>query len=129
HIERTKLLLFLIDLGDEDPVRTREILESELAQHSDALAARPRVYALNKADVPENRERFDAIAAQFDAPWLVSGATGEGIEALLEHLWTEVDRIRKAEESVEVQPELAEYAYEAPYTVERLDNGFRVEGK
>lgn len=129
HIERTKVLLFLIDLGDEDPGSTRDVLESELAQHSDVFAARPRVFALNKADIPENRARFDKLQSKFDSSWLISGATGEGVEPLLEHLWHVVDTLRRDEAAAPHDPELAEYAYEAPFTVERVEGGYRVDGK
>ncbi|MDZ4859545.1 MAG: GTPase ObgE [Candidatus Hydrogenedentes bacterium] len=129
HIERTKVLLFLIDLGDEDPAETLRVLESELAQHSAVFATRPHVFALNKADVPENRERFDEVAKSFDSPWLISGATHEGIDKLLEHLWSIVEKLRKDEENAPKIPEFAEYAYQAPYTVERVEGGFRIDGK
>ncbi|MCC6797096.1 MAG: GTPase ObgE [Candidatus Hydrogenedentes bacterium] len=129
HIERTKVLLFLIDLGDEDPAKTKKILESELAQYSDVFETRPRVYALNKADIPENQERFKKLKRRFKSPWLISGATGEGIDKLLEHLWQTVDQLRREEDAAPQGTELAEYAYEAPYTVERVEDGFRVDGK
>ncbi|HRK36642.1 MAG TPA: Obg family GTPase CgtA, partial [Candidatus Hydrogenedentes bacterium] len=129
HIERTKVLLFLIDLGDEDPAETLRVLEGELAQYSDVFETRPRVIALNKADVSENRERFEEVAKSFKSPWLISGVTGEGIPELLEHLWAIVDRLRKEEEGAPKEPEYAEYAYEAPYTVERVEGGYRIDGK
>lgn len=133
HIERTKVLLFLIDLGDEDPVNTRDILEDELARYSDAFADRPRVYALNKADVTENRERFPELHDAFDQPSLVSGATGEGVPELLERLWAEVEEARRREreeaEEAEEAPVDTEYTYEAPFTITREPAGFRIEGR
>ncbi len=129
HIERTRVLLFLIDLGDEEPLDTCGILEEELAQHSLAFADKPRIYVLNKADIPANRERFEVISREFDAPFLLSGATHEGVEPLLEHLWTLVERVRLEETltpDVEVE---REYIYEAPYEIERVPDGFRIEGK
>jgi GTPase len=128
HIERTKVLLFLIDLGDEDPVRTRDILENELAQHSAVFAERPRVYALNKADVPENRARFETIKSAFGTAHCISAATGEGVEALLEELWALVERLRREPEA-ELEAKEMEYTYEAPFTVERTPDGFRIEGR
>src|SRR5690606_13644978 len=79
HIERTKVLLFVIDLGDEDPLATYNLLDEELAQHSEVFATRPRFVALNKCDVTENRERFPEVAKQFERPYMISGATGEGM--------------------------------------------------
>jgi GTP-binding protein len=129
HIERTKLLLFLIDLGDEDPAHTCAILEEELDQHSEVFADRPRMYVLNKADVPENRERFEAVAAKLDKPLLLSGATKEGIDELLEAAWARVDQIRQEEAGVECTEPEREYAYEAPYTIKKTKASFRIEGK
>ncbi len=129
HIERTRVLLFLIDLGDADPVATRDVLEKELAQHSDLFARRTKIFALNKADVSENRARFDTVSHDFDRPWLISGATGEGIPELLEHLWAIVDRL-KAEEDIEETPQQeVEFVFEAPFQIARIHNGFEIEGK
>jgi len=127
HIERTKVLLFLIDLGDPDPAGTRDVLENELAQHSPVFAERPRVFALNKADIPENRERFETIKDQFPGAFLISAATGEGVSPLLERLWHTLGQVEEpaAEEPVAVR----EYTYEAPFTVERTPGGFRIEGR
>lgn len=128
HIERTKVLLFLIDLGDADPAQTRGLLEDELAQHSEVFLRRPRVYALNKADIPANRERFDEVAGQFDEPFLISAATGEGVQPLLERLWQIVDRL-KSEPEPELKIPEREYRYEPPYTIEEEADGFRVSGR
>jgi len=128
HIERTKVLLFMVDLGDEDPAHTRDLLEAELFQHSPVFATRPRVFALNKADIPENRERFETLTAQFDSPFLISAATGEGVRELLEHLWQTVDRVRHEEAEVPIVPEEHEIGYEPPFVVEREGEGFRVTG-
>lgn len=130
HIERTKVLLFLIDLGDEDPVKTRRTLESELKQYNEIFAERPRVYALNKADITENVARFKRLKKKFATAHLVSGATGEGVGEMLEHLWTEVERVRREEETGNVEEELpAEYVYEAPFQIMKGPTGFVIDGK
>jgi GTP-binding protein len=129
HIERTKVLLFLIDLGDPDPVKTRDILENELAKHSPAFVGRPRVFALNKADIPENRGRFDSLAEAFDHPFLTSAVTGEGVPPLLEHLWQMVDRLRRENVQTTIPLPEREYTRETPYTIEKTPQGFRIEGK
>ena len=129
HIERTKVLLFLIDLGDEDPVATRGMLAKELAGHSAVFATRPCVYALNKSDVTENRERAEELQRAFDPVHVISGVTGEGIPELLETLWQCVERVRKEEAGV-VEPVIEkEYVYEAPFQIHPAANGYRVEGK
>lgn len=130
HIERTRVLLLLIDLADPDPVATRDVLENELASFSDVFADRPRVVALNKADVPENRARYEEIAPELDQPFLISGATGEGVDDLLERLWQRVDAARREDAlgTAEEPPE-REYVFEAPYTIEPTADGYRVSGR
>lgn len=131
HIERTKVLLFLIDTGDPEPVKTLEVLEAELAAHSDVFVTRPRVFALNKADLPDNQERFEEMASQFTSqPHFISAATGAGIPAVLEELWTLVERVRKEEESgMVVEENERTYQFEAPFDVTREGAGFRCEGR
>ena len=82
--QQTKVLLFLIDAGDEDPAKTCVILEHELDEHSTELTKKPKFYALNKLDLPENQIRYDAIASSFENPFRISGVTGEGVPELLE---------------------------------------------
>jgi GTP-binding protein len=128
HIERTKVLLFLIDLGDGDPEETYRILEEELSRHSKVFLGRPRVVALNKADVTENRERYDELTAEFDEPFLISGVTGEGVPDLLEHLWQQVELVRNLPDETVVELPERSYVYEAPYTIEKVPGGFRIAG-
>jgi len=132
HIERTKVVLFVIDLGDEDPVATREVLEAELAQHSAAFLNRPRIYALNKADLPENRERFERLQGAFSNPFLISAVTGEGVAELLEGLWSTVERVRQAEaEGIDLTDAdgMAEIVYEAPFEITQQGRCFEVNGR
>ncbi len=128
HIERTRVLLFLIDLGDEDPRATRDVLERELAEHSPVFAGRPRIYALNKADVTENRERFEDLKGELAPVFLLSGATGEGVPEILEALWQQVDRMRREDAGEPAAPPEREYTYEAPFDIQARPNGYRVEG-
>jgi GTP-binding protein len=130
HIERTRVLLFLIDLSDPDPAATRDLLQNELAAYSEVLANRPRVFALNKADLPDNVVRYEEIQDQFELPHLISGATGEGIPQLLEDLWQLVDHIRKTENEIEPPPEPEKiYSYEPPFLITENEFGFTVDGK
>ena len=129
HIERTRLLLFIIDAGDEDPESTLRMLEAELEQYSPAFAGRPRLVAVNKIDLPENRARAMEFAEAHGGAHPVSAATGEGVAAVLERAWSVVDRLRREEESASENDEVAEYTYESPFTATREGGGFRVDGR
>ncbi len=132
HIERTRVLLFLVDLGDDDPLSTVAVLEQELNQHSPEFAKRPRLYAFNKADIPENSARFEALSATLlPGSHLISAATGQGTRPLMEALWKEVEAARHAEAELEkdmVIPQ-REYLFQAPFEIVRTPEGFRVTGE
>lgn len=130
HIERTRVLLFVIDLGDPDPEETLTILQKELAEHSDVFASRPFLIAFNKADITENRERYDTVRELFPDAMLISGATGEGLPELIEHLWQLVEAVRQAElrEEKPEEPE-REYTYEPPFNVVSEGDAYRVIGE
>lgn len=134
HIERTRVLVFLIDLGDEDPLETLQILENELEQYSPEFEARPRQYVFNKADIPENKERFEALADRVPKnAWLLSGASGWGVPPLLEALWKDVERAREKEADEAARedalPPEREYVFEPPFRIISEEGGFRVSGE
>ena len=95
HVERTRLLVHVLDLGPEislgeeaDAAANHATIEQELAAHDERLARLPRVLALSKADlVPEERARAAVVDWRRrlgpDVPVLAtSSATGAGIEQL-----------------------------------------------
>lgn len=92
HIERCRVLIHLIDIGGVDPVEAMRIVEEELEAYGAGLAEKPRLVALNKIDI-SGTELAGDYAAELKAAgaadvFPVSGATGEGIEALLDAVLT-----------------------------------------
>jgi GTP-binding protein len=140
HIERTRLLVHVVDLApvdDSDPRENYETVEAELRQHDARLAALPRILALSKADLvtPEHAEAAQAEWAErldFDVV-VTSAATGQGLEELAGAI------SRAVPEEIDVAPEereaLAEHRVYRPgsddgYRVERGDDRvFRVTGR
>ena len=91
HIERTRLHVQVVDVSDEaeDPCRALEVLEAEMAAHRRALLDVPRLVAANKIDLPHGRHlpRLEERCAARGIPFFpVSAATGEGLEALVQHM-------------------------------------------
>ena len=85
HIQRTRLLLHLVDMApfdaDEDPVRQVRAIGEELRKHDPALLEKPRWLVLNKADLlpeEERQARAEAIIEALDwkQPWFVVSALG-----------------------------------------------------
>ncbi len=88
HIERCRVLVHLIDIAGDDPVEAMRIVEDELVAYGAGLEDKPRLVALNKLDLADQElgEAFtqELIAAGADKVFAVSGATGAGIDALMD---------------------------------------------
>ncbi len=141
HVERTRLLVHVLDLAPldgSDPLENHAVIEHELAEHDPRLAALPRVLALSKADLVTPEEAEAAAEAWRgrleDVPVLVtSSATREGLDELAIEL---LRRVPVAEPvPLDAAGELAEYRVYRPaaareFEVERLGPGeFRVTGE
>jgi GTP-binding protein len=88
HIERCRVLIHLIDIAGTDPAEAMQVVEEELAAYGAGLDEKPRLIVLNKIDLADQelaaafaRELQEAGAQQVFA---ISGATGEGMDALLD---------------------------------------------
>jgi GTP-binding protein len=97
HIERTKVLVHLVDVSSEsgrDPVEDFEIIRGELKSYSADVFAKPQITVANKMDAldePERLKRLEAHLKKKKVPLLkISGATGEGVDRLLEAMWKSV---------------------------------------
>jgi GTP-binding protein len=129
HIERTKVILILVDPSFEDPKKTLKTLENELSEYSEAFADRPRLIVFSKADLPEVREKYAKRGKVFKDALLISAATGEGIPELLEALWQAIERAKAGEPEPVEEESFREYEHTPAFKVERAEDGFRVEGK
>lgn len=94
HVERTRMLIHVIDAsGSEgrDPKTDFDIINNELRSYSEILQQRPQVVALNKIDLMQG-ETGEQLQKYFEdigyKAFLISAATGEGINALLDHVVT-----------------------------------------
>ena len=98
HVERTRVLAFLIDASTEDPNATLEMLEREIQTYGPALAEKPRVVVLSKADLvaPDDRAGWPAHVGLPQAR-LLSAHSGDGLRELLEDLWTRILAATQAE--------------------------------
>ena len=85
HVERTRVLVHLLDASDEDPIAAYETIRNELKLYDESLAAKPEIIVLNKADLPEARATAERLKGAFgkEEALIVSGATSEGVQAML----------------------------------------------
>ena len=94
HIERTKVLLYVIDAGTQDLDKALddfEVTRKELAQYGEELLHKPQAIALNKIDLLDEKSVEKAISAfkKYGLPvYAISAATKKNLEALLEGLYS-----------------------------------------
>ena len=88
HVERTRMLLHLVDLSDPvtEPEEAIRVIEAEVSGFSPVLAAKPRWLVGTKLDALQDesrREVFEALCAERgQQPIFISGVTGEGLREL-----------------------------------------------
>lgn len=100
HIERTRLLLHLVDVTSLDPIADYQTIQQELQAYGRGLAERPQILALNKVDAVDE-ETAEAIAQKLadlsqTSVFLISAVTRRGLEELLQQIWSRIDQITEA---------------------------------
>ncbi len=107
HIERCAVLLHLVDATSGDVLGDYRVVERELEAYGAGLAGKPRIVALNKADAlaPGEADDLATLLREEGVPvdFVISGATGQGVQPVLRALRDRIDRAREAE-----RPALAE---------------------
>ena len=110
HIERCRVLIHLVDISGDDPAEAFRVVREELAAYGEGLEDKPQLIALNKLDLADEElvEGFAAelIEAGADEVFAVSGATGAGIEQLLDAVLSYLpDRTATETNEAEVEDE------------------------
>jgi GTP-binding protein len=106
HIERTRVLVHLVDVSDgsgrETPVDDFKVIQAELAAFGHGLDEKPLIVVASKADVanPEKLKKLQAMAKRRKLPfYAISAVSGQGVDALKYAIAAEVKRARDAERS------------------------------
>jgi GTPase len=101
HIERTKLLLHLVDMSSasgRDPVTDYEVINHELAAYDSRLAERPQIVVATKIDALDEPERLESLrqrAKQDERKFFaISSVTGAGVPELIRAVGQEVEEQR-----------------------------------
>ena len=102
HIERTKILIHLIDIAGcdcRDPRSDYVNLNKELKLYSKELSNKPQIVVLNKADLPEAKENIKIFKKKFPGKKFltISAVTGEGIKELLREMHKKSKAIKNDE--------------------------------
>ncbi|MGD2077563.1 MAG: GTPase ObgE [Chloroflexota bacterium] len=133
HVERTRVLIHLLDGAATDPLEDWAMINQELALYAARLEQKPQIVVLNKIDLPDAlawepllKERIEATGYPFCA---VSAATGDGVRSMLfkvqELLHDVPEQELLEQEPVILRPEPDQDAF----VITRTDGGWRVQGR
>ncbi len=98
HIERTRVLAFLIPVDAMDWQAEYDSLRGELRSYSAELAGKPHCVVFTKMDLLADEESPPIEAPHAFGVFSISAAARQGLDTLLSGLWTELLRLRKVEE-------------------------------
>ena len=137
HVQRCSALVHVVDCAtfetDRDPVADLEVIERELLDFDPDLAARPRLVALNKVDVPDGREMAEMVVQSLRerglAVYPISAVTHEGLReltfAMLRLVLADREQRPAPQARVILRPKAAD---EPDFEVHRQADAFRVTG-
>jgi GTP-binding protein len=97
HVERTRVLAFLVPLDSADPQATYDGLREEVRRYSEALAEKPHLVILSKRDLlPADADPPELLAPGSAGTIAISSAAGSGLDELKEELWRFIQDARRA---------------------------------
>ncbi len=137
HIERTKMLIHVIDLSatdGRDPIKDYEQLNLELGHYNELLTKLPQIVALNKTDMPEGKATLTRVQEYFGnrKTFPISAITGDGVNRLMQQAYRSLQyleaRARKeAETAIILEQELPSEP-SARFELIETEDGFVVTG-
>jgi GTP-binding protein len=135
HVERTRILLHVVDGSSRDPGWDHDVIREELEAHDPVLLTRPILVVFNKLDLPDARTAwaaFEAAMRKAGVPSLpISAETGEGLDALraaVGELLPDADQLAAPPDPAGVVVHRLEAAGDG-FTMEREDDAYRIHGK
>ncbi len=133
HVERTRVLIHLLDGLSPDPLADFRAINEELVAFDPRLGEKPQIVAFNKMDLPEVRERWPAVREALEREgWevrAISALTGEGCRELLYRAAQIVAETPAAPVVVPEVPVIRPTKDPRAFTIEREGDGWRVRGE
>ena len=137
HIERTRMLIHVIDLSatdGRDPIEDYEQLNLELGHYNPILTDLPQLIALNKTDVPEAEANIALVQAYFDKRKVfpISAITGDGVDELMHQAYRSLQYLKtKARKETETTITFEDVLPPEPrerFELNKTQKGFVVSG-
>ena len=134
HVDRTRLILHLLDGAAQDPLADYETINRELGQFSERLAAKPQIVILTKMDLPDAQAWWplveEAMRERGVEARAISAVSGEGVQALMRRTMEVLSALPQEEPAAgEVGAVLRPAEDENAFTIEREGQTWRVRGR
>ncbi len=132
HIQRTRVIIHVLDGLSEDPLSDFSQINSEMALFDEKLNAKPQIVVFNKMDLPMVQERWPEIKEGLSVLGYevipISAVTRENVDRLM---WKAAESLKNAPEPEPAETMPVYRAEEDPrvFSISRLDEGWRVSGK
>jgi GTP-binding protein len=132
HVERTRVLIHLIDGLSQQPLDDFAAINKELATYSESLADKPQLVAFNKIDMPQAEDRWpevrEALEGRGYPVMTISALTRENTRELLYRVAQMLKEIPEEEREPEQVPVFRLEEDEERFVIERVEDGWRVSG-
>jgi GTP-binding protein len=133
HIERTRLLVHLLDGAGEDPLEAFDTINAELATFNEQLAAKPQIVAFNKIDLPDAQALWplvrDELTGRGHEVLAISGLTRQGTRELLYRVVQVLNELPPTDTPLAIETAVLRPDLEADFfTIEREGAGWRIRG-
>jgi GTP-binding protein len=132
HIERSRLIVHLLNGASPDPLAEFAQINEELALFSEKLAGKKQLVVLNKIDLPQAEAHWPAIQAQAEAlgypAYKISAVTQEGVRELIAAMFAELDALP---EETPLEEEIPTFTLESPldyFEIQQTHEGWHVTG-
>jgi len=137
HIQRTRVLIHLLDGLSDEPFLDLAQINSELALFDPALGDKPQIVALNKMDLPEVEAKWEKLKEQlsdkgYQDIYAISAITNQGIRPILYRASQLLEETPEYEYRVETDDEMPIYRYDndpQDYFILKTESGWRISGK
>ena len=132
HVERTRLLIHLLDGAANDPLADYATINRELSQFNEPLAAKPQIVVLNKLDLPETQAWWPLVQETMEEREVeahaISAVTSQGVQALMQRVFRLLQDLPPPEPAREEMAVFRPAEGEEAFTIEQTEDGWRVHG-
>jgi len=134
HIERTRVLLFIIDAAqteNRDVLEDFQVLRQELEHYNIDLTNRPYLVVANKMDLPDSQENVKKLVEKFgDKVHLISAVTGEGISELIDKVYELLQSIpEEAKKMAGAEAVVRKFKEPEPFIIKNVNGVYEISGK